>query len=140
MAMLLSAATTNFITAQTVVKGKIINSATQQPLAFVSVYFKDGKGVASAEDGTYLLSTINDKRTEVIFSYGGYKTVSRKVEPGKSITMDIEMEQPVMNEVVVKSKRGKYSNKNNPAVELIRKVIDNKAANQSVTSYVPNSP
>ncbi len=137
VAILLSVATTNLITAQTVVKGKITNSATQQPMAFVSVYFKDGKGVSSGEDGTYLLSTINDKRTEIVFSYGGYKTITRKIEPGKEITLDIQMEQPVMNEVVVKSKRGKYRNKDNPAVELIRKVIDNKAANRiSAYDYV----
>ena len=133
-AILLSAAATNLISAQTVVKGTITNSATHQPMAFVSVYFKDGKGVASGEDGSYLLSTINDKRTQIVFSYGGYKTVTKKVTPGESITLDIQMEQPVMNEVVVKTKRGKYRNKDNPAVELIRKVIDNKDRNR-ISAY-----
>jgi len=36
--------------------------------------------------------------------------------------------------VIVKSKRGKYSNKNNPAVDLIRKVIENKSKNKT-SSY-----
>ena len=134
VAILLSAATTNFIVAQTVVRGKITNNTTHQPLAFVSVYFKNGKGVSSGEDGTYTLSTINSKLTQVEFSYGGYKTITKKVEPGQETTLDIQMEQPVMNEVVVKTKRGKYSNKNNPAVDLIRKVIDNKDQNR-ITAY-----
>jgi Family of unknown function (DUF5686)/CarboxypepD_reg-like domain len=132
--ILISSTATNLISAQTVVKGTITNSATQQPMAFVSVYFKDGKGVASAEDGSYLLSTINDKRTEIVFSYGGYKTVTKKIKPGEIIKLNIQMEQPVMNEVVVKTKRGKYRNKDNPAVELIRKVIDNKERNR-ISAY-----
>jgi Family of unknown function (DUF5686)/CarboxypepD_reg-like domain len=131
---LLLAAAFNSITAQTIVKGKITNSATGKPMAYVSVYFKNSKGVSSAEDGSYELSTINNKRTVVEFSYGGYKTISKQVEPGVTTTLDIQMEQPVMNEVVVKSKRGKYSNKNNPAVDLIRKVIDNKDKNR-ITAY-----
>jgi hypothetical protein len=40
---------------------------------------------------------------------------------------------------VVKAKPGRYRNKNNPAVELIRKVIDNKQRNgpngEAYTSY-----
>ena len=134
VAILLSAATTNFIAAQTVVKGKITNNVTHQPLAFVSVYFKGGKGVSSGEDGTYTLSTINNKRTVIEFSYGGYKTISKQIEPGVTTTLDIQMEQPVMNEVIVKTKKIKYSNKNNPAVDLIRKVIDNKDKNR-ITAY-----
>jgi len=134
VAILLSAATTNFTAAQTVVKGKITNNVTHQPLAFVSVYFKGGKGVSSGEDGTYTLSTINNKRTVIEFSYGGYKTISRTIEPDKTTTLDIQMEQPMMNEVVVKTKKIKYSNKNNPAVDLIRKVIDNKDKNR-ITAY-----
>lgn len=120
--------------AQTVVKGTILNSATNQPMAYVSVYFKDGKGVSSNEDGTFLLSTINPKLTEVEFSYGGYQKITKKITPGTETVLDIKMQQPVMTEVVVKSKRGKYSNKNNPAVDLIRKVIDNKDNNR-ISSY-----
>ena len=131
---LLLAAAFNSIMAQTIVKGKITNSATGQPMAFVSVYFKNSKGVSSGEDGYYELSTINNKRTVVEFSYGGYKTISKQIEPGVTTTLDIQMEQPVMNEVVIKTKRGKYSNKNNPAVDLIRKVIENKDKNR-ITAY-----
>ncbi|MDN3656151.1 DUF5686 family protein [Ferruginibacter paludis] len=124
----------NLSTAQTVIKGTISNSATHQPMPFVSVYFKGGKGISSAEDGSYKLSTINSKLTQVEFSYGGYKKIVRQVEAGKETVLDIEMEQPVMNAVVIKTKRGKYSNKDNPAVELIRKVIDNKDRNR-ISAY-----
>ncbi len=126
--------TGNFLAAQTIVKGTITNAATKEPLAFVSVYFKNGKGVVSGEDGTYLLSTNNNKLNQVEFSYGGYKKITRDVIPGKEISLDIQMEQPSMNEVLVKTKRGKYRNKDNPAVELIRKVLDNRDKNR-ITAY-----
>jgi hypothetical protein len=134
LALVILASATNIARAQTVIKGTITNSATHQPMPFVSVYFKGGKGISSAEDGSYTLSTINGKLTQVEFSYGGYKKIVKQVEAGKETVLDIEMEQPVMNTVVIKTKRGKYSNKDNPAVELIRKVIDNKDKNR-ISAY-----
>ena len=122
---------THFIQAQTVISGVIKDASTQQPLSFVSVYFKGAKGIISGEDGTYKLSTVNTKLTTVEFSYGGYKVVSKKIAPGTQTIIDISMEQEAMAEVIVKTnKRTKYSNKDNPAVELIRQVIDNKSKNR----------
>jgi len=122
---------TYFTQAQTVISGVIKDASTQQPLSFVSVYFKGAKGIISAEDGSYTLSTVNPKLTRVEFSYGGYKVVSKTVTPGKQTVLDISMEQEAMAEVIVKTnKRAKYSNKNNLAVELIRQVIDNKNNNR----------
>jgi len=122
---------THFIQAQTVISGVIKDASTQQPLSFVSVYFKGAKGIISGEDGTYKLSTVNTKLTTVEFSYGGYKIVSKKIAPGTQTIIDISMEQEAMAEVIVKTnKRTKYSNKDNPAVELIRQVIDNKSKNR----------
>ena len=122
---------THFIQAQTVISGVIKDASTQQPLSFVSVYFKGAKGIISGEDGTYKLSTVNPKLTTVEFSYGGYKVVSKKIAPGTQTIIDISMEQEAMAEVIVKTnKRTKYSNKDNPAVELIRQVIDNKSKNR----------
>ena len=122
---------TYFTQAQTVISGVIKDASTQQPLSFVSIYFKGAKGIISGEDGTYTLSTTNPKLTKVEFSYGGYKVVSKTVISGKQTLLNVDMEQETMAEVIVKTnKRAKYSNKNNPAVELIRQVIDNKSKNR----------
>jgi len=137
LTVVLLSATARNVTAQTVVKGIVTNSATHQPMAFVSVYFKGGKGVSTGEGGNYFLTTTNSKSTSIEFSYGGFKKITRQVEPGKTTILDIQLEPVVMDEVVVKSKRGKYSNKNNPAVDLIRKVIENKDQNRiSAYDYV----
>ena len=38
--------------AQTVVKGFVKDAITKRPMAFVSVVFKNGKGVSTGEDGS----------------------------------------------------------------------------------------
>ncbi len=123
------------IKAQTIITGTIRDSATQRPLPFVSVYFKGGKGVVSGEDGTYAITTNRVKLTTIEFSYGGYKVISKPVTPGQQIQLNINMEQQVMQAVVVSTnKHAKYRNKDNPAVELIRQVIENKSRNR-ITAY-----
>ncbi|HEX8279251.1 MAG TPA: carboxypeptidase-like regulatory domain-containing protein, partial [Segetibacter sp.] len=114
--------------AQTVVKGVIKDAVTQQPLQSVSVYFRGGKGVTSDVNGAYTLTTNASRFRSVQFSYVGYKTVIKTIIPDKEQVIDVEMELgDAKSSVVVKAnKRSRYTNKNNPAVELIRQVIDNK--------------
>ena len=121
--------------AQTVVKGFVKDAITKRPMAFVSVVFKNGKGVSTGEDGSYSIETKNQKLNTLIFSYVGYTTINREVKPGieQSLNVDLEMGSS-LKEVVVKRGRGKYRNRNNPAVELIDKVIENKEKNR-ITSY-----
>ncbi|MDB5249884.1 MAG: carboxypeptidase-like regulatory protein [Segetibacter sp.] len=121
---------------QTIVKGVIMDATTKQPLQSASVYFKGGKGVTSAEDGSYILITNNARMSVVQFSHVGYKTISKTVAPNREHVVDISLElaDAKVNVVVKTNKRGKYSNKNNPAVELIKQVIENKSKNR-ISSY-----
>lgn len=120
---------------QTAIHGIVRDAATQQPLQSVSIYFKGGRGVTSAADGSYSLTDISNKSTVVVFSYVGYKAISKTVAPNKEQTIDAALQVAEGNNVTVKTnKRGKYSNKNNPAVDLIRRVIDNKDKNK-ISSY-----
>lgn len=121
--------------AQTSIKGLIRDVVTQEPLAFVSVYFQGAKGVTSSDDGTYSIQTNNGKLTTLVFSYAGYKKITKKIVAGTEQTLNINLETTnSLSNVVIKAKRGKYRNKNNPAVELIDKVIANKEKNR-ITSY-----
>jgi hypothetical protein len=117
--------------AQTVVKGIVRDAQTHAPLAFVSVYFKGSKGVVSGEDGSYSISTANPKNTTLEFSFNGYKVFRKKIEAGITQDLDVNLEVAEMASVTVNSrKRTKYSNRNNPAVDLIRKVVDNRERNR----------
>ncbi len=124
--------------AQTVVKGIVRDAQTHAPLAFVSVYFKGSKGVISGEDGSYSISTVNPKNTTLEFSFNGYKVLRKKIETGITQHLDVNLEVAEMASVTVNSRRrSKYSNRNNPAVDLIRKVVDNRARNRmSAFEYV----
>lgn len=116
---------------QTVVKGIVRDAQSRAPLAFVSVYFKGSKGVVSGEDGSYTLSTSNPKNTTVEFSFNGYKVLRKTITAGITQDLNVDMELEEMEAVVVSSRRkSKYSNKNNPAVDLIRKVVDNRSRNR----------
>ena len=120
---------------QTIVKGTVKDAITKEPLQYVSIVFKGGKGVSTNADGTYTLSSSSATANQLLISYVGYKSVTKSVVPDKEQVIDIELAvADSKNNVVVKSKRSKYSNKNNPAVELIRKVIDNKSRNK-ISSY-----
>ncbi|MES2849213.1 MAG: DUF5686 family protein [Bacteroidota bacterium] len=119
----------------TVVKGFIRDAVTKRPMPFVTVVFKDGKGVSSDENGSYSIETNNRKFSTVIFSYVGYVSVTKKIKAGEEQSIDIDLEMnSSLKEVVIKKGRGRYRNKNNPAVELIDKVLENKEKNR-ITAY-----
>ncbi|GEO09125.1 DUF5686 and carboxypeptidase-like regulatory domain-containing protein [Segetibacter aerophilus] len=120
---------------QTIVKGVVRDAVSKEPLQSVSVYVQDGKGVTTKEDGSYIYATNNSAAKSIKFSYVGYKTITKAIVPNQEQTLDVELAvTDAKNSVTVKSKRGKYSNKNNPAVDLIRKVIANKDKNR-ISSY-----
>ncbi len=118
--------------AQTVVKGFVKDAATMKPIQFVSIYFEGGKGVTTGDDGSYSIVTNRDNLKILNFSFTGYKNVSKKIIIGKEqiVNVELELNQSLQEVIVRTKKRGKYKNKDNPAVELIDLVIANKSKNQ----------
>lgn len=115
----------------TVFKGIVKDSITNEPIPFVTVQFDNSTiGVFSDESGEFRISNRNDK-TKVKVSFIGYKTQEFNIPSGKTTTAHVLL-KPLgqeLNEVIVRPKNEKYSKKNNPAVDLIRKVIENKKNN-----------
>jgi hypothetical protein len=122
--------------AGTTVKGIVKDANTKLPLPSVSVFIKGGKGVTTNADGSFSLTTAGTSATEILISHVGYRTTKIAITPGKDQVVEIELAAQTSDNTVVvtASKRGKYSNKDNPAVELIKKVIDNKSKNK-VSNY-----
>ena len=110
-------------------KGVITDSITHEPLMYISVYY-EGKGVGgvSNANGEYQIET-RKNWNEVTFSSIGYRTKVIKLTPGQKV-LDVQMvpDDVMLSEVVVKPKKEKYSKKNNPAVDFMRKVIEHKKA------------
>ena len=116
----------------TTVRGKVFDARTKQPLPFVDVTFKGTYvGTSTDLDGQYVIKTKNPSDT-LMATFVGYKTEYKKVqrENRQRVNFYLEEEGIVGDEVTIVAKKQKYSKKNNPAVELIRKVIENKDRNR----------
>lgn len=113
------------------IRGVVIDKDTKEPLPFVNLAFQGTSvGTTTDFDGKYELET--QWGSEVLeVSYLGYITATAKVILEKRQVIDFALESESLNleEVVVKAKKKRYRKKNNPAVELMRKVIANKKQN-----------
>jgi hypothetical protein len=121
--------------AQTItnITGTIRNKETGEPIPFASVYFKGAKGVVADSAGAFEISTTKNY-TELFVSYIGYKTTRLPIEYGKvqevNFALEVDSKTSLGNVVVKSKKKIRYTNKNNPAVELIRRVIEHKEQNR----------
>ncbi|MEG0455247.1 MAG: DUF5686 family protein, partial [Bacteroides sp.] len=111
------------------IRGVITDSLTHEPLMYISVFY-EGKGVGGISNakGEYQIET-RKNWNEITFSSVGYITKVIKIAPGtKELNVQLRSSDVLLEEVVVKPKKEKYSRKNNPAVEFMRKVIAHKKA------------
>lgn len=117
----------------TVITGVVRDSENKETLPFVNIFFVGTTvGVTSDIYGRFTIET-DKPYTQLQFSFVGYKTEIKALRRGERqvINVNLESEAMILEEVVVRSSRKeRYRNKNNPAVNLIRKVIDNKSKNQ----------
>ncbi len=110
------------------ITGWVINKRTKKPLPFVNVYFENRNiGTSTDKEGYYEIKT-SEASNKLSTSILGYYTQTKEVAVGKTLVINflLEPENISLNEVKVQSKKKKYRNKDNPAVELIKKVIKNK--------------
>ena len=114
------------------IQGVVTDSLTNAPIPYLSVFY-EGKGVGSItdNDGNYKVET-RKGWNKLTFSAVGYVTKVVNIIPGVTKNLNVRMrpDDIMLDEVVVKPKREKYSRKNNPAVELMKKVIAHKKNNK----------
>lgn len=85
-------------------------------------------GTITNIDGEYSLEARRNGGT-LVFSAVGY--ISKTVRVGsnnQTVNVKLAPDNVLLNEVVVKPQKEKYSRKNNPAVEFMKKVIEHKKA------------
>ncbi|KAA6323822.1 hypothetical protein EZS27_026778 [termite gut metagenome] len=109
-------------------RGIVTDSVTNEPLMYVSVYYeKKGVGGTTDAKGTYQIET-RAEWNQVTFSAVGYTTKVITINPGtRVLNVRLAPSDILLNEVVVKPQRERYSRKDNPAVEFMRKVIAHKS-------------
>ena len=106
--------------------GTVVDKKTGEKLPFVNVVREKGAATQTNTDGRF---TLPFRKGKVRFSMIGYETKTVDVERAGDITVQLEANDNLIREAVVTGRRGKYSRKNNPAVELMRKVIAAKGKN-----------
>lgn len=116
----------------TVVSGKIIESASGNPIPFASVLvIGTSKGITSDFDGNYSL-TYSGAIDSISISYIGFQTRVKNVVSGQNQQIDFQLEEDVVSleEVVV------YSGEN-PAFTILRNVVINRRNNdkRSLDAY-----
>ncbi len=102
--------------------GKVVASDDGMPLVGATVWYQDNQAakVRVGENGQY---RIRFRKGTLVFHCFGFKDQKVEVTKNKAVNISLEPASMEMTEVVVEAKRKKYTRKNNPAVELMKKVI-----------------
>ncbi len=123
--LLLVSATAVF--AQTKVSGVVVDKSNQ-PIPFANVVFKDSsEGIVTNEDGRFYLESQKTYTTLVISSVGFSE---KEIILDKPVNYNFKIqlsEAESLSEVVVFA--GKTSKKNNPALDILRKIWERKRKN-----------
>ncbi len=106
------------------IQGKVLNSKTGETLAFANVYFDNKHGTTTGFNGEFSLEISARQPKTFTVSYIGYQTRKIQIVPGKSYyEIKLEPENEALDEVVLTTKV------ENPALKIIRKLIENKKNN-----------
>lgn len=112
------------------IRGVVVDEETGDSIPHPGLQYKKGKVVVSGgSDGSFSIPRLNDEYLTV--SAVGYKTLQILIGPNTPARMRITLKPDTkrLKEVTVRGKKGKYSRKNNPAVELMKRVIAAKKRN-----------
>ncbi len=106
------------------ISGSITDAETGESVPFASVVYKGHNiAVVSDIDGKYSIS--RHVGWNITFSAVGYKARIVQIGPKTKAKLNIKLkpDRQQLAEVTVRAKRGHYSRKNNPAVELMKRVV-----------------
>lgn len=108
------------------ITGVVTDAKTGQPIPFANVRYEKGGGGQTDTDGNFSLPF---KAGRIYVSIIGYDTKNFKVSQPGHHQVKLDPTDLSFDEAVVTGRKDKYSRKNNPAVELMRKVIAAKKNN-----------
>ncbi|WP_121667904.1 DUF5686 and carboxypeptidase-like regulatory domain-containing protein [Mesonia aquimarina] len=120
--------TAGSVFAQTKAGGLVVDEEGE-PVPFANVIFKNSsEGTITNEDGSFYMQSDNSYNA-INISFVGFESKTIPLE--KKVNYDLEItlkeEASALNEVVIY--QGKTSKKNNPAIDILRKIWENKRDN-----------
>ncbi|MBC3791859.1 DUF5686 and carboxypeptidase-like regulatory domain-containing protein [Spirosoma utsteinense] len=118
--------------AQEPVRGRVVDAKSSEPVPFATVIVPGTQiGTNTDASGAFTLELpagIDTLRLQV--SQLGYQTLSKPWRGEPELVFRLVPDTKRLNEVYVRAKRQRYRNKDNPAVTLIRRVINEKDKNR----------
>jgi hypothetical protein len=117
----------SFVFSQTKVSGIIVDKSNQ-PIPYADVVFKNSsEGVVSNEDGRFYLESVKTYKIVVINAIG-YSDKEILLEKAVNYNFVIKLDEiQSLKEIVIYA--GKTSKKNNPALDILRKIWERKRKN-----------
>jgi hypothetical protein len=115
-----------------VLHGWVRDSATGVSISNASIAVKGLHGGARTNaEGKFRIPT-GQHAVDIVISSVGYNTLTLHLDsvPRREVVIGLTPQFRELRNVTVVNKKQKYRNKDNPAVELIRKVIENKSKNR----------
>ena len=108
-------------------RGYIIDEATGDSIPYASAIYR-GHNVAVASNINGQFTIARHEGWVLTFSAVGYvsKSITITASTKQNFNVKLKPDTKALKEVVVKTKRKRYSRKNNPAVELMKKVVEAK--------------
>lgn len=119
-------------TNNTIIRGTVTDANTGEPIPFVTVVLTGTTfGTITDKEGKYFIEKYVQV-AEIRFSFIGYETETRSIQIGadQTINISLRLSNISLDEITVRPEKVEYRNKNNPAVDLIEKVIDHKSLNR----------
>lgn len=102
MTLFMSLLTIPLFAQNTVIKGQVLDVATQEPLIGVTVAVKGtNTGTLTDIDGQFDLAMVNVTNTKLQFTYLGYKTVEISLKNNSFLKVEMQEDQILIDEVVV---------------------------------------
>lgn len=113
--------------------GKVIASDDGMPLVGATVWYQENPAakVRVGENGQY---RIRFRKGTLVFHCFGFQDYEVEVTRNRQVNVSLKPMAMEMTEVVVQAEKKKYSRKNNPAVELMQKVISAKKSRDMRTN------
>ncbi len=118
-------------------KGKVMDVTNKAPIGYATVAAIGSTNASSTDDDGNFILKVDPVFSKVRISFVGYESqdVSINNETYQELTVYLVPEEHTIETIEITApRRARYSNKNNPAVELIRQVIAHKDENR-MASY-----
>ncbi len=114
------------------IKGVVRDSLTHAPLPNASISIRrQAGGTRTNAEGRFSIPA-EKPEADLLVTIVGYNSYSIHLDsiPAEPIVIQLSQKYKELSKVTIRTKKQKYRNKGNPAVDLIRNVINNKDKNR----------